>query len=85
MAAPNWSLQKAWHASLGDTWHTPRATRVPRSRKRKLQNLTPSPALPLMTQMYLRISQMSFLTHQIPKDALKMLKTEQNPTFVRTV
>ena len=22
MAAPNWSLQKAWHASLGDTWHT---------------------------------------------------------------
>ena len=22
MAAPNWSLQKAWHTSLGDTWHT---------------------------------------------------------------
>ena len=21
MAAPNWLLQKAWHASLGDTWH----------------------------------------------------------------
>lgn len=28
---------------------------------------------------------MSFLTHQIPKDALKMLKTEQNPTFAKTV
>ena len=35
MADLNWSLQKAWHASLGDTWHTPHATRVPRSRKRK--------------------------------------------------
>ena len=26
---------------------------------------------------------MSFLTHQNPKDALKMLKTEQNPTFAK--
>ena len=78
MAALNWSLQKAWHASLGYTWHTPHTTRVPRSRKRKPQTLTPSPALPLMAQIYLRISQISFLTHQIPKDALKMLKTEQN-------
>ena len=75
MAAPNWSLQKAWHASLGDTWHTPHATRVPKSRKRKLQNLTPSPALLLITQTYLYISQMSFITYQNPKYALNRAKS----------
>ena len=85
VADPYGSLQKSWHASLGDTWHIPHATRVLRSQKRKPWNLIPSPALPLITQMYLRISQMSFLTHQNPKDALKMLKTEQNPTFAKTV
>ena len=85
MEAPNWSLQKSWHASLGDTWHTPHATRIPRSQKRKPQNLTQSPTLSLITQMYFRISKMSFLTHQNPKDALKMLKTEQNPTFAKIV
>ena len=70
VSTPHWS-PKTWHASQGDPWHIPHATRVPRSRKRKPQKLTSSLALLLITQMYLRISQMSFLTHQNPKDTLK--------------
>ena len=61
--------------------HVAYSSRVPRSRKRKLWNLTPSPALPLITQIYLRISQMSFLTHQNPKDALKMLQYRAKSHF----
>ena len=38
MAAPNWSLQKAWHASLGDTWqpHTRHAYRDPGNVNREI-------------------------------------------------
>ena len=38
MAAPNWLLQKAWHASLGDTWqpHMRHAYRDPGNVNREI-------------------------------------------------
>ena len=38
MAAPNWLLQKAWHASLGDTWqpHMRHAYRDPGNLNREI-------------------------------------------------
>ena len=38
MAAPNWLLQKAWHASLGDTWqpHMRHASRDPGNVNREI-------------------------------------------------